>query len=65
MFLDIMFATRLLQMHIAQGKECEPASILATTEDENDSIFKWSHEATLLLIEEYIAFKKITLHRVK
>ncbi|CAL1671942.1 unnamed protein product [Lasius platythorax] len=48
---DIMFATKLLNMHLAQQKECKLTSILA--EDENDSIFKWSHEATLLLVEEY------------
>lgn len=57
-FSDGLFASRLLEM--AQEEEIEAENISATcedgnrgTEDGNESTFKWSHEATLLLIEEY------------
>ncbi|XP_024888796.1 uncharacterized protein LOC112465467 [Temnothorax curvispinosus] len=53
---DVMFATRLLELEIAR-KECDTANISAILEDGNDSTsdstYKWSHNATLLLIEEF------------
>lgn len=62
-FLDIAFAYKILFSLKKSEEKLEPSSSASTIsmistpaetpESEQDSAFKWSHSAILLLIEEY------------
>ncbi|XP_036151312.1 uncharacterized protein LOC118648891 [Monomorium pharaonis] len=48
-----MFATSLLEMAKMQSNTESTVSSISDEGDSNESLFKWSHAATLFLVEEY------------
>lgn len=53
MFSDMMFATKLLEIAKLEYKSESNISPVISNENNNELSFKWSYEATLLLVEEY------------